>query len=140
MGADPAAVVFDAVQAGHARGVDVVLCDTAGRMHNKKNLMNELEKITRIAKKNFNGNIYTLLVLDANTGQNGVNQAREFNAINPVDGMLITKLDGTAKGGVALTVAHELSIPVWFCGTGEKMEDLEEFDPMKFAQAMIGND
>ena len=116
MGADPAAVVYDAVKAGTARGVDVILCDTAGRMHNKKNLMNELEKISRVARREFTGDIRTLLVLDANTGQNGVNQAKEFSAAAKVDGMMITKLDGTAKGGVALTVANELSIPVWFCG------------------------
>ena len=121
-----------------ARGTDVILCDTAGRLQNKKNLMDELGKIARVAKREFEGEIKTLLVLDANTGQNGISQAKEFGQVAQVDGMMITKLDGTAKGGVALAVAHELKYPVWYCGIGERMEDMEAFDPRKFAREMIG--
>ena len=138
MGADPAAVVYDSIMAAKARGTDVILCDTAGRLQNKKNLMDELGKITRVAKREFEGEIKTLLVLDANTGQNGISQAKEFGQVAQVDGMMITKLDGTAKGGVALAVAHELKYPVWYCGIGERMEDMEAFDPRKFAREMIG--
>ncbi|MBE5780440.1 MAG: signal recognition particle-docking protein FtsY [Clostridiales bacterium] len=138
MGADPAAIVYDSIQAAKARGVDVILCDTAGRLQNKKNLMDELNKITRVAKREFQGEIKTLLVLDANTGQNGLMQAKEFGQVAQVDGMMITKLDGTAKGGVALAVANELKYPVWFCGVGEGMEDITPFDPAAFARDMIG--
>ncbi|MDL2220584.1 signal recognition particle-docking protein FtsY [Eubacteriales bacterium OttesenSCG-928-N14] len=137
-GSDPAAVVFDAISAAKARGTDVVLCDTAGRLHNKKNLMDELNKIRRVVERDFTGNAKTLLILDANTGLNGLEQARVFSEAAAVDGILISKLDGTAKGGVVLAIAHEYKLPVWFCGTGETMQDLVEFDAREFAQELFG--
>ena len=136
-GGDPAAVVFDAIQAAKARGCDVVICDTAGRLHNRKNLMSELEKIRRVVEREFQGCVRTLLVLDATTGLNGVEQARVFSEIAKVDGIVLTKLDGTAKGGVALAVAHEHHLPVWYCGTGEGAEDWECFDAHAFAKALF---
>ena len=136
-GGDPAAVVFDAIQAAKARGCDVVICDTAGRLHNRKNLMSELEKIHRVVEREFEGCIKTLLVLDATTGLNGVEQARVFSEIAKVDGIALTKLDGTAKGGVALAVAHEHQLPVWYCGTGEGPEDWTCFDAQAFAKALF---
>ncbi|MGC8833436.1 MAG: signal recognition particle-docking protein FtsY [Armatimonadota bacterium] len=137
-GSDPAAVVFDAVQAAKARGVDIVIVDTAGRLHTKTNLMEELKKISRVIEREVGRPPdETLLVLDATTGQNAVNQAREFSKAVPVTGVVLTKLDGTAKGGVLLTVKDELGIPVKLIGTGEKLEDLEDFDPQAFAASIF---
>ncbi|MDL2225347.1 signal recognition particle-docking protein FtsY [Eubacteriales bacterium OttesenSCG-928-M02] len=138
MGADPAATLYDSIQAARARNCDVILCDTAGRLQNRKNLMDELNKIYRVAEREFTGEIKTLLVLDANTGQNGISQAKEFGRAAQVDGIFLTKLDGTAKGGVALSVAAELQYPVWYLGVGETMADILPFDPRRFAREMIG--
>jgi len=137
-GADPAAVVFDAIQAAKARNVGVFLCDMAGRLHNKQNLMNELGKISRIIDRELpNAAKEVLLVLDGTTGQNGLVQARQFSEIAGVTGMAVTKLDGTAKGGVVVAVAHDLQIPVKFIGVGEQMDDLMPFVPKDFAEALV---
>ncbi|HKM31951.1 MAG TPA: signal recognition particle-docking protein FtsY [Oscillospiraceae bacterium] len=137
-GSDPAAVVFDAISAAKARGVDVVLCDTAGRLHNKKPLMDELAKIIRIVQTNAQGcDIEVLLVLDATTGQNAVNQARQFSKVANITGIILTKLDGTAKGGIIIPICHELKVPVKLIGVGEKIDDLQEFDPTQFADALF---
>ena len=137
-GADPAAVVFDAVTAARARRTDVVLVDTAGRLHNKQNLMNELNKISRVIDRELPGCAReTLLVLDATTGQNGLIQAKQFKEAAGVTGIVLTKLDGTAKGGIAIAIAQELSVPVKFAGVGEGVDDLQPFDAMEFAQALI---
>ncbi|ADG06162.1 signal recognition particle-docking protein FtsY [Kyrpidia tusciae] len=140
-GSDPAAVVFDAIQAGRSRGVDVVLCDTAGRLHNKTNLMAELEKIRRVAAREVDGAPHeVLLVIDATTGQNALTQAELFSRSAGVTGVVLTKLDGTAKGGMALTIRRRLGIPVKFVGVGEGIEDLEPFDPEIFVDALLGTD
>ena len=137
-GADPAAVVYDAIQAAKARNVDVILCDTAGRLHNKQNLMNELGKISRIIDRELpDAAKEVLLVLDGTTGQNGLVQARQFSEIAGVTAMAVTKLDGTAKGGIVVAVAHELQIPVKFIGVGEQMDDLMPFVPKDFAEALV---
>ena len=137
-GSDPAAVVFDAIQAAKARNVDLLICDTAGRLHNKKNLMNELEKINRIIDRELEGyKKETLLVLDATTGQNAVIQAKYFMEACPIDGIILTKLDGTAKGGVVLSIKQSLNIPVRYIGVGEGIDDLQEFDAEGFAEALI---
>jgi len=137
-GSDPAAVVFDAIQAAKARNVDLLICDTAGRLHNKKNLMNELEKINRIIDRELEGyKKETLLVLDATTGQNAVIQAKQFMEACPIDGIILTKLDGTAKGGVVLSIKQSLNIPVRYIGVGEGIDDLQEFDAEDFADALI---
>jgi fused signal recognition particle receptor len=137
-GADPAAVVYDAVQAAKARKVDVLICDTAGRLHNKKNLMDELAKINRIIDREYSeANKKTMLVLDATTGQNAVNQAKQFSEVCPIDGIVLTKLDGTAKGGVIISIQNELKIPVKYIGVGETVEDLQEFDPVAFVDALF---
>lgn len=137
-GSDPAAVVFDAIQAAKARHMDVLICDTAGRLHNKKNLMNELQKINRIVEKEFsNGNKETLLVVDATTGQNGVQQAKQFKEICNVDGIILTKLDGTAKGGVVISIKNVLGIPVKYIGVGEGVDDLQEFNAKEFVEALF---
>lgn len=137
-GADPASVVFDAIQAAKARKTDVILCDTAGRLHNKANLMNELAKISRIIDRELpNADKEVLLVLDGTTGQNGLIQAKEFSKIAEVTGMVLTKLDGTAKGGIVISVANELQIPVKFVGVGEQMDDLMPFVPQDFVNALI---
>ena len=137
-GADPAAVVYDAVQAAKARKVDVLICDTAGRLHNKKNLMDELAKINRIIDREYSeANKKTMIVLDATTGQNAVNQAKQFSEICPIDGIVLTKLDGTAKGGVIISIQNELKIPVRYIGVGETVEDLQEFDPVAFVDALF---
>jgi fused signal recognition particle receptor len=137
-GSDPAAVVFDAIQASKARGVDLLICDTAGRLHNKKNLMNELEKINRIIDRELEGyQKETLLVLDATTGQNAVIQAKQFMEACPIDGIILTKLDGTAKGGVVLSIKQSLNIPVRYIGVGEGIDDLQKFDAESFAEALI---
>jgi fused signal recognition particle receptor len=138
-GADPAAVVFDALQAAQARGVDRLIVDTAGRLHTKSNLMAELAKIGRVvAREAPHWNKRTWLVLDATTGQNALAQAREFTKAVPVDGLVLTKLDGTAKGGVAVAVARELGVPILYLGVGEGADDLVEFDPAPFARALVG--
>ena len=137
-GADPAAVVFDAVSAAKARKADVVLVDTAGRLHNKQNLMNELNKISRVIDRELPGCAReTLLVLDATTGQNGLIQAKQFKEAAGITGIVLTKLDGTAKGGIAIAIAQELGVPVKYAGVGEGIDDLQPFDPMEFAQALI---
>lgn len=136
-GSDPAAVVYDAIVSAKARGADVLLCDTAGRLHNKKNLMDELSKIRRVAEKESESPVETWLVLDATTGQNGVNQARLFCEVADVTGIVLTKLDGTAKGGVAVAIKKELGIPVRFVGVGEGLEDLQPFDAQEYAQALF---
>lgn len=137
-GSDPAAVVFDAVAAAKARNVDLLICDTAGRLHNKKNLMDELAKINRIIDREL-GDIEkeTLLVLDATTGQNAVIQAKQFMESCPIDGIILTKLDGTAKGGVVISIKTTLNIPVRYIGVGEGVEDLQEFNPKDFADALL---
>lgn len=137
-GSDPAAVVFDAMNAARARKVDVVICDTAGRLHNKKNLMNELSKIERVITRELPGaKRETLLVLDATTGQNGLVQAREFMDAASINGIALTKLDGTAKGGIVFAVANELKVPVKLIGVGEKQEDLLDFDAAEFVRALL---
>ena len=137
-GSDPAAVVFDAIEAAKARNVDLLICDTAGRLHNKKNLMNELEKINRIIDREMSGvKKETLLVLDATTGQNAVVQAKQFMEACPIDGIILTKLDGTAKGGVVISIKQTLNIPVRYIGVGEGIDDLQKFDAEAFAQAII---
>lgn len=135
---DPASVVFDACSAAKARGVDVLICDTAGRLHNKKNLMAELEKINRVIERELPGCSHeTLLVLDASTGQNAVNQAKLFSETADITGIVLTKLDGTAKGGVVISISKEQSIPVKFVGVGEGIDDLREFEPKDFAKALF---
>lgn len=137
-GSDPAAVVYDALQAGKARGRDVILCDTAGRLHNKKNLMDELAKISRVISRELpDADVETLLVLDATTGQNALNQARLFKEAAGLTGIILTKLDGTAKGGVVIGIMEELKIPVKFIGIGEAIDDLREFDAAAFADALF---
>ena len=137
-GADPAAVVFDTIAAAKARHADVVICDTAGRLHNKKHLMDELSKISRIIDKGLPGcSKEVLLVLDATTGQNAVNQAREFKEAAGLTGIVLTKLDGTAKGGVVLAIREDLGLPVKFIGVGEQVDDLQPFDAEDFARALF---
>ena len=137
-GADPAAVVFDTIAAAKARGCDVVICDTAGRLHNKKNLMDELGKISRIIDRELPGcDRETLLVLDAATGQNAVNQAREFQSAAGITGIVLTKLDGTPKGGVVLPIKRDLGLSVKFIGVGEQVDDLQPFDAAAFADALF---
>jgi fused signal recognition particle receptor len=138
MNSDPAAVAFDSYKAGEARGADIVLIDTAGRLHNKVNLMNELEKISRVLKKlNPNAPHEVLLVLDATTGQNALNQAKQFGKTSGVTGIVLSKLDGTAKGGVTIAINQELDIPVKFIGIGEQKEDLQEFEPESFVRSIF---
>ena len=137
-GADPAAVVFDAVSAAKARNTDVILVDTAGRLHNKQNLMNELNKISRVIDRELPGCAReTLLVLDATTGQNGLIQAKQFREAAGVTGIVLTKLDGTAKGGITVAIANELQIPVKYIGLGEGVEDLRPFDAEAFTEALV---
>ena len=140
-GADPAAVVFDTISAAKARGCDVVICDTAGRLHNKKNLMDELSKISRVIDRELPGcDRETLLVLDAATGQNAVNQAREFQSATGITGIVLTKLDGTPKGGVVLPIKRDLGLSVKFIGVGEQVDDLQPFDAAAFADALFDVD
>ena len=137
-GADPAAVVYDALAAAKARHTDVVLVDTAGRLQNKANLMNELNKISRVIDRDCpNSSRETLLVLDATTGQNGLIQAKEFSKAAGVTGIVLTKLDGTAKGGIVIAIAKELGVPVKFAGVGEGVDDLQPFDAAEFTQALL---
>ncbi|MDR0738674.1 MAG: signal recognition particle-docking protein FtsY [Oscillospiraceae bacterium] len=135
---DPAAVVFDTINAAKSRNIDVVICDTAGRLHNKEHLMKELEKISRISRREIpKASIETLLVLDATTGQNAINQAKEFKNVTDLTGIILTKLDGTAKGGIVLAIKKELTIPVKFIGTGESIDDFSEFSAKHFAENII---
>lgn len=137
-GADPASVIFDAVNAAKARNVDVLLCDTAGRLHNKKNLMEELKKINRIIDREFaDAHRENLVVVDGTTGQNALQQAREFGEAADVTGIILTKLDGTAKGGIAVAIQSELQIPVKYIGVGESIEDLQKFDAKQFVDALF---
>lgn len=137
-GSDPAAVVFDAIAAGKARNADIIICDTAGRLQNKKGLMDELAKIGRVIEREApESSVETLLVLDGTTGQNALNQAREFGNACPITGIVLTKLDGTARGGVVIGIRQELKIPIKFIGVGEKAEDLRPFDPDEFAKAIF---
>ncbi|HEV3484894.1 MAG TPA: signal recognition particle-docking protein FtsY [Vicinamibacterales bacterium] len=137
-GADPAAVVFDALAAGKSRNRDVVLVDTAGRLHTRVNLMSELEKIRRVAAREVDGAPHeVLLVLDATVGQNGLNQAREFMTVAGVNGIVLTKLDGTAKGGIAVAIAHDLKLPIRYVGVGEGIDDLIPFSPQEYVDALF---
>ena len=134
-GADPSAVIFDAVQAAKARNIDVLICDTAGRLQNKKNLMVELEKMSKVISREYpEARRETLLVLDATTGKNAVSQAQEFGSITELTGIVITKLDGTAKGGIAITISDEYELPIKLIGVGEGIDDLKDFDPIIFAE------
>ena len=138
-GADPSAVLFDALQSAKSKKIDYVIVDTAGRLHTKSNLMTELEKMTRIAKREVSGAPHeVLLVMDATTGQNGLTQAKEFTRSAAVTGIVLTKLDGTAKGGVVTAIARELKIPIRFVGVGEKIDDLIEFSPDDFVEFAHG--
>ena len=140
-GADPAAVIFDAVKSAEARGYDLVICDTVGRLHNKKNLMDELSKISRSVKKaSETASVETFLVLDAITGQNAINQASQFIDAAGATGIILTKLDGTAKGGSVIAVKDKLGLPVRFVGVGEGIDDLMEFDPRAFADGLLGGE
>ncbi|MEG2939850.1 MAG: signal recognition particle-docking protein FtsY, partial [Oscillospiraceae bacterium] len=137
-GADPSAVIFDAITAAKARKADVIICDTAGRLHNKQNLMNELSKMNRVIDREMpDSSRETLLVLDATTGQNAIVQADAFNEAATLTGIVITKLDGTAKGGVAINVSSRLSVPVKYIGVGEQADDLLEFEPHNFVKAFF---
>ena len=137
-GADPAAVVFDAIAAAKARGSDVLIVDTAGRLHNKKNLMYELAKMNRVIGRELpDADVETLLVLDAATGQNGISQAKEFKNAADITGMILTKLDGTAKGGIVLSIKRELGFPVKFIGVGEQIDDMKPFDPEEYVKALF---
>ncbi|MBQ8983681.1 MAG: signal recognition particle-docking protein FtsY [Lachnospiraceae bacterium] len=139
-GSDPAAVVYDAVQAAKARNVDILLCDTAGRLHNKKNLMDELAKMRRIIEKEYpEAHLETLIVLDGSTGQNALEQARQFREVTDLNGIILTKLDGTAKGGIAIAIQSELDVPVKYIGVGEKINDLQRFDPNRYVEALFAD-
>ena len=137
-GTDPASVVFDTIASAKAHNADVIICDTAGRLHNKKNLMDELAKINRVVKRELpDASVETLLVLDAATGQNAVNQAREFKNVTDITGIVLTKLDGTAKGGIIIPIKNELNIPVKFIGVGEGIDDLQPFNAREFADGIF---
>lgn len=137
-GSDPAAVIFDAVNSAKSKNADLLLCDTAGRLHNKKNLMEELRKIDRVIEREYpEANRETLVVLDGTTGQNALAQAKQFNEVAELTGIILTKLDGTAKGGIAIAIQSELNIPVKFIGVGEKIDDLQRFDPDAFVDALF---
>lgn len=137
-GADPSSVIYDAVSAAKARNVDVLICDTAGRLHNKKNLMEELKKMNRIIDREYPGaHRENLIVLDGTTGQNALNQAREFGETAALTGIILTKMDGTSKGGIAVAIQSELGIPVKYIGVGEKLDDLQKFDPDQFVTALF---
>ena len=139
-GSDPAAVTYDAVKAAAARDVDILLVDTAGRLHNKKNLMDELAKMKRIIEKEYGeAHLETLIVLDGSTGQNALEQARQFSTVTKIDGIILTKLDGTAKGGIAIAIQSELSVPVKYIGVGEQIDDLQKFDPESYVNALFAD-
>ena len=138
-GGDPAAVVYDAVQSAKARKTDLLIVDTAGRLHNKKNLMDELGKMRRIIDREYpEAEMRCMLVLDATTGQNGIQQAKQFKEAAEINGIVLTKLDGTAKGGVAIAIRKELNIPVWYIGVGEGIDDLQAFEAKEFVNALFG--
>lgn len=137
-GADPASVCYDTIERAEEAGADLVLIDTAGRLHTSSDLMRELEKVVNVVRKRSKMPVFTVLVIDATTGQNGLQQAREFNKALNLDALIITKLDGTAKGGIALAISHELELPVVKIGVGEGLEDLKDFDPHAFAEALVG--
>ena len=137
-GSDPASVVFDTIASGKSKNCDIIICDTAGRLHNKKNLMDELAKISRIVHRELpESAVETLLVLDATTGQNAVNQAKEFSKVADISGIVLTKLDGTARGGVVITIRNELDLPVKFIGVGEGIDDLQPFDAIQFTNGLF---
>ena len=137
-GADPAAVVFDGIQSAKAQGADLLIVDTAGRLHNKKNLMDELSKMRRVIDREYpEADTRCILVLDATTGQNGLSQARAFKEVAEINGIILTKLDGTAKGGIALAIRQELNVPVWYIGVGEGIDDLQPFDAKEFVEALF---
>lgn len=137
-GADPAAVVFDAIASVKAKKTDLLIVDTAGRLHNKKNLMDELGKIRRVIDREFpEATVRSMLVLDATTGQNGLNQAKMFREVADINGIILTKLDGTAKGGIALAIRQELNVPVWYIGVGEGIDDLQAFNAKEFVEALF---
>lgn len=137
-GSDPASVLFDAIQSGKSRHADIIICDTAGRLHTKKNLMEELKKLYRVCQKEYpDAQLLSLMVLDATTGQNALAQAKIFKEAVDISGIILTKLDGTAKGGIAIAIARELNIPVWFVGVGEGIDDLQEFNPDEFVDAIL---
>lgn len=137
-GADPSSVIYDAVNAAKARNVDVLICDTAGRLHNKRNLMEELKKMNRVIDREYSYSYReNLIVLDGTTGQNALNQAREFGETTAITGIVLTKMDGTSKGGIAVAIQSELGIPVKYIGVGEKVEDLQRFDPDQFVNALF---
>lgn len=137
-GGDPAAVVYDAVQSAKARNTDLLIVDTAGRLHNKKNLMDELNKICRVIDREYpQATMRSMLILDATTGQNGLNQAKQFKESAEINGIILTKLDGTAKGGIALAIRSELNVPVWYIGVGEGIDDLQAFDAKEFIEALF---
>ena len=138
-GSDPASVCYATIERAEETGADLVLIDTAGRLHTSADLMRELEKVVNVVRKRSQLPVYTVLVIDATTGQNGLQQAREFNNALSLDGIVVTKLDGTAKGGIALAVSHELELPVLKIGVGEGMDDLKDFDPHDFARALVGD-
>ena len=140
-GSDPGSVVYDTIQAAKSRKADVLLCDTAGRLHNKKNLMEELKKLNRILEREFpEAHRETLVVLDATTGQNALAQARQFSEVAEISGIILTKMDGTAKGGIAVAIKSELGIPVKYVGTGERAEDLKRFDADEFVEALFAQE
>jgi len=140
-GSDPAAVVYDAVQAAKARKADLLIIDTAGRLHNKKNLMEELSKMRRIIDRDFpEATVRCMLIMDATTGQNGLNQAKMFKEAVEINGIILTKLDGTAKGGVAVAIRRELNVPVWYIGVGEGIDDLQAFEAKQFVSALFGEE
>ena len=138
-GSDPASVCYDTLERAEQEGADLVLIDTAGRLHTSADLMRELEKVVGVVRKRANLPVFTVLVIDATTGQNGLQQAREFDRALDLDGVIVTKLDGTAKGGIALAVSHELGLPVLKIGVGEGLDDLKDFDAHDFARALVGD-
>ncbi len=139
-GSDPSSVVYDAVSAAKARKADILLIDTAGRLHNKKNLMDELAKMRRVISREYpEANVESLIVLDGSTGQNALEQARQFSNVTEINGIIITKLDGTAKGGIAVAIESELSVPVKYIGVGEKIDDLQRFDPSQYITALFAD-
>ncbi len=138
-GSDPASVCYDTIERAEQEGADLVLIDTAGRLHTSADLMRELEKVVGVVRKRANVPVYTVLVIDATTGQNGLTQAREFDRALDLDGVIVTKLDGTAKGGIVLAVSHELNLPVLKIGVGEGLDDLRDFDAHDFARALVGD-
>ncbi len=139
-GSDPSAIIYDAVSAAKSRDTDILICDTAGRLHNKKNLMDELAKMKRIIEKEYPAaHMETLIVLDGSTGQNALEQARQFSSVTNIDGIILTKLDGTAKGGIAIAIQSELNVPVKFIGIGEQPEDLQRFNPDNYVAALFAD-